>query len=57
MDELLDELPDADTNDIHDLLFEVKDYAKRIHWWVRLFGICWILSILIAVGFWVGVAS
>lgn len=23
---------------IHDVLCDTKDYARKIHWWVRLFG-------------------
>jgi hypothetical protein len=25
------------------------DYARRIHWWVRLFGVVWLATILIGV--------
>jgi hypothetical protein len=44
------QLPDADLNGIHDLLAGTKDYARRIHWWVRLFGIVWIVAPLVAAG-------
>jgi hypothetical protein len=43
------DLTDADTNGLHDLLFETKDYARRIHWWVRLFGVLWLSSIILGV--------
>jgi hypothetical protein len=42
------ELPDADLNGIHDLLAGTRDYTRRIHWWVRLFGILWIVFPLVA---------
>ena len=27
----------------------VADYLRRIHWWVRLFGICWLVTVGLAV--------
>lgn len=41
-------LPDADINSVHDLVAEQKDYLRRIHWWVRLFGILWIVVPVVA---------
>ena len=29
----------------------VTDYARKIHWWVRLFGVVWLASIGLAVAF------
>ncbi len=46
MIEMIEGLADADTNDLHDLLYETKDYARRIHWWVRLFGVVWTATIV-----------
>jgi hypothetical protein len=42
-------LPDADTNGIHDMLHDVKDYTRRIHWWVRLFGVASIASLILGI--------
>jgi hypothetical protein len=42
-------LPDADTNGIHDMLRDVKDYTRRIHRWVRLFGVIWLASLILGV--------
>ncbi len=25
-----------------------KEYARRIHWWVRLFGVVWLVSLAFA---------
>lgn len=40
---------------------QTADYVRRIHWWVRLFGIIWIVMPVVmcifAVFFLVGVAS
>jgi hypothetical protein len=33
----------------------VTDYARKIHWWVRLFGVIWLVSMAIAVV--VGIAA
>jgi hypothetical protein len=27
----------------------VTDYARKIHWWVRLFGVVWLVSVALAV--------
>lgn len=48
MSEHPEELPDADVNGLHDLLFEMKGYTQRIHWWVRLVGVTWLVSIACA---------
>ncbi|HEV3362735.1 MAG TPA: hypothetical protein VG795_01120 [Acidimicrobiia bacterium] len=42
-------LPDADTNGMHDMLHDVKDYTRRIHWWVRLFGVAWLVSLVLGI--------
>ncbi len=36
----------------------VTDYARKIHWWVRLFGVVWLASIAfaVAVGLFFGIA-
>lgn len=51
----LDRLPDADLNGVHDVLFESQDYLRRIHWWVRLFGVLWlvvpVVCLVFAAGF------
>lgn len=40
---------------------QTADYARRIHWWVRLFGIVWIVipvvATIMAVFFAVGIVS
>jgi hypothetical protein len=38
---------DADINDLHDLLFETKDYLRRIHWWVQGFGVLTLVGMFI----------
>ena len=37
----------------------VTDYARKIHWWVRLFGVVWLASIAfaVAVGVFIGIAA
>jgi len=37
----------------------VTDYARKIHWWVRLFGVVWLASIAlaVAVGLLIGIAA
>jgi hypothetical protein len=45
----LEDLPDADTNGIHDLLHDTKSYVKKIHWWIRLFGVIWLTGLAFSV--------
>lgn len=33
---------------MHRILTNTEEYARRIHWWVRLFGIIWIVIPIIA---------
>jgi hypothetical protein len=55
--------PAADPNldGIHVLTHKNNDYLRRIHWWVRLFGIVWIVipvvAFLAAVAFGLGIIS
>lgn len=55
------QLADANRNDVHDVLYKTMDYTRRIHWWVRLFGIIWIVlpivATVIAVFFLLGAAA
>lgn len=34
---------------MHRTLTSTEDYTRRIHWWVRLFGLCWLASIGLSV--------
>lgn len=34
---------------MHRTLAATEDHTRRIHWWVRLFGICWLASMALAV--------
>ena len=46
---------------IHAETISANDYMRRIHWWVRLFGVVWIvipaLIGVLAVVFMIGVAA
>ena len=35
-------------------LIETRDYTRRIHWWIRLFGVVWLTTI--GIGVLVGIA-
>lgn len=50
---LLDAIDFGDTRiaSIHGVLSETNSYAKRIHWWVRLFGVVWAISLICAISF------
>jgi hypothetical protein len=52
---------DPNLDGIHVLTQRNTDYLKRVHWWVRLFGIVWIvipvLAFLAAVAFALGALS
>lgn len=49
------ERDDAFQRAMHRTLAATEDYTRRIHWWVRLFGIVWIVvpavAALMAVAF------
>lgn len=53
--------PDPNLDGIHTLTYQNNDYLRRIHWWVRLFGILWIVVPAIAglafVAFFVAMAA
>jgi hypothetical protein len=34
---------------MHRTLTNTEQYAHKIHWWVRLFGIVWLASVVLAV--------
>lgn len=36
---------------ITDPLERTADYARRIHWWVRLFGVVWLVGLVFGVAF------
>ena len=36
---------------MHRTLTSTEDYVRRIHWWVRLFGVVWIVLPIIATVF------
>lgn len=40
--------PDPNLDGIHVLTHKNNDYLRRIHWWVRLFGIVWIVIPIVA---------
>lgn len=45
---------------IHATLTETNSYTRRIHWWIRLFGVVWLTGVILAAcaaAFWVGVAA
>ena len=52
---------DPNLDGIHVLTQRNTDYLRRIHWWVRLFGIVWIVlpvvAFLAAVAFGLGIIS
>lgn len=29
------------------VLAETRDYTRRIHWWIRLFGVVWLTSVIV----------
>ena len=39
---------DPNLDGIHVLAHQTNDYIRRIHWWVRLFGIIWIVIPVVA---------
>lgn len=55
------QLANASRNDVHDVLYGTMDYVRRIHWWVRLAGIIWIVIPIVltvlAVFFMIGAAA
>ena len=42
------QLNDATTNGIHDILWETKEHVRKIHEWVRLFGVLMLIGMALA---------
>lgn len=45
---------------IHSVLAETNSYTRRIHWWIRLFGVVWLTTLIVGLAmgaFMVGVAT
>jgi hypothetical protein len=42
------------------VLTETRDYTRRIHWWIRLFGVIWLTTLAVGVliaAFSIGIAT
>lgn len=44
-----DDRSEAFERAMHRTLTATEDYTRRIHWWVRLFGVVWLASIALGV--------
>lgn len=60
MTQTIDQLPPLDGQDNHDDAFQramhrtltnTESYAKKIHWWIRLFGVLWCIGMVLTACF------